>query len=538
MKVIKKIIKSFLIALILNFIYLTTSSNAINWQMIQLNTYFDVDSIIKYNPLDPYISKNSYSYLIMDTKIGQNVYGNKFGYGIINYIIDCDKKQNAIIATKIFDNKSILLNSALYNENELQWQKIAPYSLGEYSYNYICNSQNYTQNTISKPEITPTDIYNQSVVSTVYIETKNKHNKLIALGSGVIVSSDGSIVTCFHVIADADIIEIKLHDGSIYRVNGFKYINPLDDIAILTIESIRNFKPIKLAKIRNLQIGEKVYSLANPRGYQFTFADGMLNQYSDATIQFSAPISPGSSGGALLNSQGELIGIITSQIAPSKAQNINFAVPNHYFISKIQNIPVINNSNLLWTDFLISNANLEQLKLYAKYSDQHQKYEMLYKSLLPFTKRMDFPQNRYASMGIIAHLAATEANSKGDFLQSEKYNKEAIMWLNKSIDSGYNVETCAYAIGLIAPLIGVDTPKYKEIFLKAMNYLENYKDSYENYYSILSDMEDCNKDLTCIHTVMYNRYEYLNKLQKEEMGEQYYNLNWFYNLKSYNKYSL
>ena len=51
-------------------------------------------------------------------------------------------------------------------------------------------------------------------------------------------------------------------------------------------------------------------------------------------------------------------------------------------------------------------------------------------------------------------------------------------------------------------------------------------------------MEDCNKDLTCIHTVIYNRYEYLNKLQKEEMGEQYYNLNWFYNLKSNNKYSL
>lgn len=165
----------------------------------------------------------------------------------------------------------------------------------------------------------------------MYIQTQDSS------GSGVILKEDGTFLTCFHVIANADYIIVKLEDGSMYSVNGFKYINPLSDVAILTLDTTRKFKPIKINPNNKLKIGEKVYAISNPQGLQFVFSDGMINQYTKDYIQFSAPISPGSSGGALLNSNGNLLGIITSQYNLSDAQNMNFALPNEYYISKINN---------------------------------------------------------------------------------------------------------------------------------------------------------------------------------------------------------
>ena len=69
--------------------------------------------------------------------------------------------------------------------------------------------------------VSATQIYNKNVHSMLYITTQSKQ------GSGVILGEDGTFVTCFHVIADADYINVKAQDGSVYPVNGFKYINPL-----------------------------------------------------------------------------------------------------------------------------------------------------------------------------------------------------------------------------------------------------------------------------------------------------------------------
>lgn len=118
----------------------------------------------------------------------------------------------------------------------------------------------------------------------------------------------------------------------------------------------------------NLRVGEKVYSISNPKGLQFVFSDGMINQYNKDYIQFSAPISSGSSGGALLDNQGYLLGIITSQMNPSVYQNINFALPNKYFLSKINNNVIANYKNLNWTKFIIDNADKEQFKIYTNYA--------------------------------------------------------------------------------------------------------------------------------------------------------------------------
>lgn len=130
-------------------------------------------------------------------------------------------------------------------------------------------------------------IYKNNVVSILYIETQDSS------GSGVILKEDGTFVTCFHVIANADYIMAKLEDGSIYYVNGFRYINPLSDVAILTLDTKREFIPITINPVNNLNVGEKIYAISNPQGLQFVFSDGIINQYTKDYIQFSAPISSG-----------------------------------------------------------------------------------------------------------------------------------------------------------------------------------------------------------------------------------------------------
>ncbi len=215
---------------------------------------------------------------------------------------------------------------------------------------------------ICRAENNSSSLYYSNVDSILLVETQNNS------GSGVILKDDGTFVTCFHVISDADYIKVTTKNGSKYYVNGFRYINPLTDIAVLKINSENKFKPVQYNLYDNLRVGEKVYSISNPKGLQFVFSDGMINQYNKDYIQFSAPISSGSSGGALLDNQGYLLGIITSQMNPSVYQNINFALPNKYFLSKINNNVIANYKNLNWTKFIIDNADKEQFKIYTNYA--------------------------------------------------------------------------------------------------------------------------------------------------------------------------
>lgn len=262
-----------------------------------------------------------------------------------------------------------------------------------------------------------TNIYKTNVNSMVYIETQEN------VGSGVIVRQDGTFLTCFHVIANADYIKVKLNDGSIYYVNGFRYVNPLTDIAILTLDAQRTFRPIKINNLNSIEIGEKVYTLSNPKGIQFVFTDGMINQFSKENIQFSAPVAEGSSGGALLNEQGSLLGIITSLLR--NAQNINFALPNEYYLSKIGNKAIYNTKKLRWTSFLVDNANYEQFKLYSEYALSKSNYEMLYKYLKPFSLREDMPVKYCPLLGYLALASFLTKGKKQYLYESQIFYEKA-----------------------------------------------------------------------------------------------------------------
>ena len=162
-------------------------------------------------------------------------------------------------------------------------------------------------------------------------------------GSGVIVSTDGYIVTNNHVIENASEIEVILNDNSKYTAK-LVATDPSTDIAVLKIEG-PSFTPIKLGNSDNLSVGEWVLAVGNPFNLTSTVTAGIvsakarnINLLSDRTqsnvvpiesfIQTDAAVNPGNSGGALVNTKGELVGINTAiQSQTGSYAGYSFAIP-------------------------------------------------------------------------------------------------------------------------------------------------------------------------------------------------------------------
>lgn len=156
-----------------------------------------------------------------------------------------------------------------------------------------------------------------------------------SLGSGVIVSEQGYVITNNHVIKSADEIEIALHDG---RTIAAKLVgsDPESDIAILKIE-LDELPVITLGKSNNMRVGDVVLAIGNPFGVGQTVTSGIVSATGrshlgintfENYIQTDAAINPGNSGGALINANGELIGINTAIYSRSGgSQGIGFAIP-------------------------------------------------------------------------------------------------------------------------------------------------------------------------------------------------------------------
>jgi serine protease Do len=164
-----------------------------------------------------------------------------------------------------------------------------------------------------------------------------KQNKIQrALGSGVIVSQDGYIITNNHVIENADEITVTLL-GNTTEYNAKLVGRDADsDLAVIKIEA-KNLKPIKLGYSSELKLGDIIFAIGNPFGIGETVTQGIIsalnknnvgiNRYENF-IQTDASINPGNSGGALVDSRGALIGINSAIISKSGGNNgIGFAIP-------------------------------------------------------------------------------------------------------------------------------------------------------------------------------------------------------------------
>jgi serine protease Do len=171
-----------------------------------------------------------------------------------------------------------------------------------------------------------------------FSENPFKQNRVQrSLGSGVIISKDGYIVTNNHVIENADEITVTIGDDTT-EFNGKLIGRDADsDMAVIKIETERKLIPIKIGDSNTLKVGDLIFAIGNPFGIGSTVTQGIIsalnknkvgiNRYENY-IQTDASINPGNSGGALVDSRGALIGINTAIISKSGGNNgIGFAIP-------------------------------------------------------------------------------------------------------------------------------------------------------------------------------------------------------------------
>ena len=158
-------------------------------------------------------------------------------------------------------------------------------------------------------------------------------NQELGSGSGIIYSEDGYIITNYHVIEDATSVMITLSDGTEYdaRIIGS---DASSDLAVLKVDAT-NLPAADFGDSSALQIGELVVAIGNPLGYENTVTDGIvsglnrqLTDYIDSAtlIQTNATINSGNSGGALVNSKGEVVGINSAKLVASNAEGMGFAL--------------------------------------------------------------------------------------------------------------------------------------------------------------------------------------------------------------------
>ena len=198
-------------------------------------------------------------------------------------------------------------------------------------------------------ELSPADLYEQNVNSTVGItisgETSSRYGygyTYQASGSGFIITSDGYILTNYHVISGSKTVTVATYDHNTYDAKVIGY-DASNDIAVIKIDA-DNLTPVTLGDSDTLRVGESVYAIGNPLGeLTFSLTGGIVSALSRnvqteagtsmSLIQTDCAINSGNSGGALFNTRGEVIGITNAKYSSSgmgseaEIDNIGFAIP-------------------------------------------------------------------------------------------------------------------------------------------------------------------------------------------------------------------
>jgi tetratricopeptide (TPR) repeat protein len=225
-------------------------------------------------------------------------------------------------------------------------------------------------------------IYEKVKDAVVVIYAYDYSDELAAQGSGVVINDKGYVVTNYHVLSGCERIEI-IHGEEIIPYVDIIGIDVEKDILILKIED-KKFPYVKIGDVKSLKVGQRVYAIGSPMGFENTISEGIISglrsyeELSKNYIQITASISHGSSGGAVVNDKGELIGIST--LTAEEGQNLNFAIP----IDEVLNVEISSYSkNETFKDFewiskglkaYESGNNSDAIKYFSKFIELQPSY--------------------------------------------------------------------------------------------------------------------------------------------------------------------
>ena len=204
-----------------------------------------------------------------------------------------------------------------------------------------------------------------SVVTVISNQSKSFANNRNGIGSGVIFSEDGYIVTNLHIISGEEIY-VRLNNGKNFPASIIG-VDQNTDIAILKIIPDEKLVPINFANSDELRIGDEVLAIGNPYGIGISVSNGIIsatgrdygNPYLQL-IQTDAAINPGNSGGALINANGNLIGINSKIFSRTGAyQGIGFAIPSNLVVQISSQLIRFGKVKSLW----IGNFRVARVKL-------------------------------------------------------------------------------------------------------------------------------------------------------------------------------
>jgi predicted O-linked N-acetylglucosamine transferase (SPINDLY family) len=171
--------------------------------------------------------------------------------------------------------------------------------------------------------------------AVVEILTFDQQNKPLKTGTGFFISSDGALLTNFHVISGASSILAKTPTGAVYFLKNVVAASESDDVAQLQFLAT-DVSYLTLGSSLKTVEGQRVLVIGNPEGLEGTVSDGIISAFraGRSMIQITAPISPGSSGSPVLDETGQVIGMAT--LVSKEGQNINFAISSEAIKDAIQ----------------------------------------------------------------------------------------------------------------------------------------------------------------------------------------------------------
>jgi S1-C subfamily serine protease len=209
------------------------------------------------------------------------------------------------------------------------------------------NSANDGNAVISQEEEDISSVASKVGASVVSITTKGQSTRSVfgsqaveGAGSGIVITSDGYILTNKHVVSGSNQLSITTSDGTVYDDVKLVGTDPLNDLAFVKVNGVNTLKPATLGDSSSVRIGQKVVAIGNSLGeFQNTVTSGIIsgtgrpisasegNSVETLTdlIQTDAAINPGNSGGPLVNLSGQVVGINTA--VAEDAQSIGFSIP-------------------------------------------------------------------------------------------------------------------------------------------------------------------------------------------------------------------